>query len=290
MSLVLCTALLSAAANTGQVLDQADDYHELKQHNEVIALLESNLGGAANRLEQAEILWRLSRAYLGLADERDDAGAADSEVLSLYEKGEDYGKRAMQADSNNPWGYYWASANIGKWGQKRGILQSLFKASDMRDLLIQAIDIDPGHSDSYFVLAQLYAAVPGFGSFGNNDYAVSLARLAVDLGREQVRNGERENYPYAFTITLAENLENRGWNQRRRDREQSSKQRDYNRADTPLRRGWFYEGSLQIPAMSDNDEAKKVLDDMIREIERLPNPRIHDLDDLDKAREVRASL
>ena len=131
-----------------------------------------------------------------------------------------------RSTASGPWrripnhlGYYWQSANIGKWGQAKGILNALFKATPMRDLLQQAINQEPDHAGSYYVLGQLYAEVPGIISFGNDDYAVGLARKSIDLHEAELAAGEAEEVEHDYYIQLASHLMQRGWNERKRDRE-----------------------------------------------------------------------
>ena len=285
--LLLSTALVWGITDGIAQVDRLDNE---ENHTAARELLVTLLPQAANSSERAEVLWRLSRAELNYGGDRDDAGAADSELLEIYEQGEQYADQAIEADPDNVAGYFWKASNIGRWGQTKGVLDSLFKASDMRDLLIRAIEIDPDHADSYYVLSQLYVAVPRLISFGNNDYGVNLARKGITLMEREIAEGAREYTAYGFYIKLAEALNERGWNQRRRDREHSRRISDYQSARTQLERGWYFEGAVSIPAMSDKDEAEAVLRDVIRQLERMPNPRISDQRDLAEARELLGSL
>ena len=117
-------------------------------------------------------------------------GAKKDDLLKNYEEGEKYANQAIENFPNNPLSYYWKASNIGRWGQVKGILDSLGKAEPMQKLLIQAIDLDSDHSDSYFVLGELYDELPGWPiSFGNIDFAVSFARKSIALNDEQLGYG-----------------------------------------------------------------------------------------------------
>lgn len=286
--LLISTAVF---AQTAELLEQADELHEDEEHREVVDLLEGGLSEARNGAERAEMLWRLSRAALSIGGELEDAGASDDELLAQYEQGESYADDAIEADPENHLGYYWKSANIGRWGQTRGILNALAQAAPMRDLLARAIEIEPNHPDSYYVLGQLYAQVPGFPvSFGDTDQAVSLGRLSVDLMEEELEGGDRDEPAYDFYIQLASHLIDRGWNERRRDRRQGDKRENYQGAESPLERGFFYEGTLDIPAQDDEEEAGDVLDRVISLLESLPSPTEGQEGELEAARELRAGL
>lgn len=293
VSLVLLMLLLFAGMASAQLLvkiEQADDLVDEDRPQEAISVLEDALSDANTGAERAEVYWRLARATLNYGDQRKDAGASDGELLPMFEQGEQYGIQAVQADPRNHLSYYWQSANVGKWGQTKGVLNSLFRAGDMRDLLSRAIEIEPEHADSYYVLGQLYAQVPGFISFGNDDYAVSLARRSVDLFEAQYATGEEEDFEYDFYIQLAGHMIERNWDSRKRSGEQSKKARSYRTADNELERGFFYEGTIEIPDMRDREEAEDLLRRMIDLLQDLPVRTDGQERNLTKARELLATL
>jgi tetratricopeptide (TPR) repeat protein len=285
--LVIMAAVVTAQSATD--LEAADELIEEERPEAAIDMLESLLSGSQGA-QRAEVLWRLSSATLMLGDQRDDAGAGDDELLSIYEEGESHGEAAIEADPTNARGYYWTSANIGRWGQTKGVLNSLFRAPDMRDLLIEAVTRDPQYADSYYVLGQLYAQVPGMISFGNVEYAVSLGRKSVDLMEAELESGERDEINEAFYIQLASHLIDRDWNSRRRSRGIPAIRDSYQSASTPIERGYYYEGAAQIPDTDDAGEAEEILRDSIRRLEDVSDPTPSDTRRLNEARELLDSL
>jgi tetratricopeptide (TPR) repeat protein len=187
--------------------------------------------------------------------------------MEVYDEGMDYADRAIEADPSNNLGYYWKASNLGRWGETRGILSSLSQAKPMRNLLVKSIERDPEHSQSYYVLGLLYARVPGgFISFGNTDYAVSLGRKARDLHLEEVREEGEEMY-HPVRIELASHLIDRGWNESKREREQRAQREERSSADGVLERSFYYEGTVDIPDMSDEEEARRILEAVEDELE-----------------------
>lgn len=290
MTTVVAVVAVSAFGQFDTRLDEVDDLISVDRYDEAMAILETLEGQASGNAQRAEVYWRMSQVVLGVGDLQIDAEEDTDEILPTFERGEALADRAIEADPNNPLGYYWKAANIGKWGQTKGILDSLFKASPMRDQLVEAITRDPDHADSYYVLGQLYAKVPGVISFGNTDYAVSLARMSVDLLEEELSSGERDEFSEAFYIQLASHLIDRGWNERKRAREQAKKEDDFDAARTPLERGFHYEGTISIPRSSDADEAESILRDMIERLEARPNLRPTDTRRLAEAQELLADI
>ncbi len=291
--LVIGVALLVPAVVSAQFAESVERIDELideEKPDRAISELEALVATASTPAEQAEIYWRMASALLMRGDQRKDAGAGDDELLEIYTEGESYGRRAVEADPRNHLGYYWESANIGRWGQTKGVLDSLFRAPDMRDLLTEAITRSPDFPESYYVLGQLYAKVPGVISFGNTEYAVSLARKSVDLMEAEIRSGDREEASESFYVQLASHLIDRGWNSRRRNRGLQSIRRDYNGASSPVDKGLYYEGAISIPDTDDAAEAKAILDGVIRRLGSLSSPTPGERRQLEEARELRSGL
>ncbi len=279
----------TAAAQSADDLERVDEILEEERPEAAIEMLEGMLSGSTGE-GRGEVLWRLASATLMLGDQRDDAGAGEDELLAIYEDGEAHGEAAIEADADNALGYYWTSANIGRWGQTKGVLNSLFRAPDMRDLLTEAVTRDPEFADSYYVLGQLYAQVPGVISFGNGEYAVSLGRKSVDLMEAELRSGERDEVNEAFYIQLASHLIDRDWNSRRRTRSIRSIRDSYRSASTPIERGFYYEGAIPLPDTSDVDEAQEILTDTIGRLQAIGSPAPSDTRRLEEARELLDSL
>ena len=290
---LLCGLLLVAGVAFGQLqerLDAADEAYDADNLEEARSTLDGVLSEADSGSEEAEVYWRLSRVTLSIGDRRRDDGAGEDVLLPLFEQGESYADQAIEADPSNHLGYYWKSANIGRWGQVKGILNSLVRATPMRDLLVEAINREPDHADSYYVLSQLYEQVPGMISFGNADYAVSLGRRAMALHEEELASGEEEDFREGYQVKLAAALASRDWSEGKRRREQSDKARAYRRAESELERGFHFEGTVGIPQMSDEEEARELLDEVISDLRRRSDLSEQEERQLREAQELRRSL
>jgi tetratricopeptide (TPR) repeat protein len=290
----LCTILVLllivvplSMADFQDILDRADQLHEAEDYEQSKSYIESSLTQAASGAEKAELYWRLARAWLNLGDEAEDRGIVDEELLAYFEQGEAQAQKAIDADPSNHLGYYWKSANIGRWGQIKGILNSLFKAKPMRDLLQQAVGADPEHADSYYVLGQLFEQVPGFPvSFGDKDYAVSLGRKSLDLHEQQVKAGIEDEINYDFYTEMAKHLWERDYTAARRVREQGRKESKYRSISDPMEKNFYYEAAVSLKDMSDREEAIELISWVIRELQGLSGRTGSQDDDLKEAREV----
>jgi tetratricopeptide (TPR) repeat protein len=290
-ALLLLASLLAAPAlraDFQQDMAQADLLHKHGAHEEARALLEADLARAANGREQAEIYWRLARAWLNLGDQAEDKGVKGDALLAFFARGEELAQKGIEADPGNPLVYYWKSATVGRWGQVKGILNALAKAKPMRDLLHKALTLRPDHADSYYVLGQLFEQVPGGISFGDKDWAVSLGRKAVDLRELQVREGREPELVYDYYTELAKHLWERNWSAAKRQKEQPRKAAEYAARTDPMEKNSYYEGTLTLKDLSDREEARELVAWTVGQLQALPRRTQGEEDDLQEALEVQA--
>jgi hypothetical protein len=277
----------TAAADITQIALQVDQLHDTGMYDEARSLALDSLSSAASTKEQAELYWRASRETLELGDIADQAKRQQADILSLFTQGEGYADKAIAADPQNDLGYYWKSSNIGRGGQVKGVLNSLFLAGPMKELLVRELSLNVDRADAYYVLGQLYRELPGWPvSFGNIDSAVSLGRRAVDLRKGQVRNGTEKDYVYNFSTELAKTLYKRNWSPATRLAEQKNKAGKLSSASTPLDKASLYEATASLSPSSDRDEAKALVQSVVSELGSLPSPTAPQKKDLQKAVEV----
>jgi hypothetical protein len=285
----LLLVLLPAAAafpDVSQTAAQADALHDRGMYVEAKALVLGALSGA-DGAGQAELYWRAARETLELGDIAEKEKKPPADILALFTEGEGYADKAIAANPANDLGYYWKSSNIGRWGQVKGILNSLFKAGPMKDLLVKELSLNAERTDPYYVLGQLYRELPGWpASFGNVDAAVSLGRKAVDLRQAQVAAGTEKELVYNFATELAKTLWKRNWSSDKRKAEQAVKRSKLAAAQSPLDKASLYEGSVVLKDMSDREEAKSLVQGVISALEKLPALTAGQAKDLDKARTV----
>jgi len=274
-----------AYADNSPAADQADALHDKGMYAEARNLLNTAAADAQGGKERAELYWREAREALELGDAAEAGKKPQADILALFTEGEGYADKAIASDPQNDQGYFWKSANMGRWGQVRGILDSLSKAGPMKDLLVKEIALNPERSDPYFVLGQLYREVPGWPlSFGNVDVAVSLGRKAVEMRQAQVQAGTEKELVYSFYNELAKSLYKRDWSADKRASEQKAKGAKLAAAGTPLEKGSLYEANSDLQNMSDREEAKALVQFSVSELGKLADLTAPQAKDLQKAR------
>jgi hypothetical protein len=285
-AILLAVPLAFAGADVSAVLAQADVMHDQGSYAEAATLLVGEAASASGAA-QAELYWRAARETVEIGDIAEKAGKPQADVLAIFVQGEGYADKAIAADPRNDLGYYWKSANIGRWGQVKGVVNSLFKAQPMKDLLVKELSLNPDRTDPYYVLGELYRELPGWPvSFGNTDAAVSLGRKAVDAREAQVQNGQEKELVYNFYTELAKTLYKRNWSAATRAAEQKNKAAKLTAAATPLEKGSLYEATVTLKDISDRDEARALVQWVIAELEKAPSLTAPQKKDLGKAKDV----
>jgi hypothetical protein len=284
---LLALPVLAAFPDVPQAASQADALHDKGMYMEARTLVLGAVTSAADGAGQAELYWRAARETLELGDLAEKDKKPQADILALFTEGEGYADKAIAADPGNDLGYYWKSSNIGRWGQVKGVLNSLFKAGPMKDLLVKELSLNAERTDPYYVLGQLYRELPGWpASFGNVDAAVSLGRKAVDLRLAQFAAGTEKEFVYNFATELAKTLWKRNWSSDKRKAEQAAKASKLASAVTPLDKASLYEGTVVLKDMSDREEARALVQWAITEMVKQPALTAPQVKDLDKARTV----
>jgi tetratricopeptide (TPR) repeat protein len=285
VSILLPMTLSAMAADN---LATIDDLHDQGRYEEARALALEGIP-AASPTEKAELYWRAARETLELGDNAEDRKESKEAILKYFEEGEKYADMAIAADPQNNLGYYWKSSNIGRWGQVKGILNSLAKAQPMKELLLKDLSLDATHPDAYFVLGQLYRELPGFPlSFGDSDAAVSLGRMAVDLRSQAVQSGKEKELSYGYYLQLGKSLWKRNLSAAKRASGVAKKQAAWQSAKTPLEKGSAYEGTVRLTAVSDREEARELVNWMIAELSAMTSRTAGQEDDFKEAKETLA--
>lgn len=249
--LVAGGAAVAGADADADLLARIERLHEEDQHTTILALIDVELGRVTDTRQRAELLWRKARAQLTLADYGVWRGdLSDREGIARLEDTEATAAQAIELapDSADP--YFWKSAAMGLRGQLRGVLNSLFMASDVRDYAEMALERNPNHTEAHYLLGQLYRELPRRPlSFGNRDRAVEYGRRAVQLHEHEYRTGVVGVRYYDLYTQLADSL----W--RRNNR-------------------------------GDRDESIALLQSLVSDLEGIAAPTTRERKDLESAREL----
>lgn len=259
--LVLLLAVLTALValdftSVDDLYDAGTDYQK------VYDTLQTMLKEAKNNDEKSEVLWRLSRVCVDLGDALDEKDKSGK--YARYDEGEQYALKSIEAKPNYK-AYLWKCANVGRYGQTKGVMDSLGKVKPMKaDLKVITDDFKVlDSSEAWYTLAVLNDAVPGILG-GDSVAAVSYMRIACETIPDK--------YVYGGTYkALAEMLYARNWSASKRAKEIASLQKKWDKeTKSNFDKYAYYEGSKgadavpvwstrKLSAMSDREEALEVL-------------------------------
>lgn len=106
----------------------------------------------------------------------------DGPALPYLEAGLTHAERAAQLADDNPEAHYWQAVLMGRIGEERGILQSLFMVDDIMRAVQRTLELDPEHGGAHLVASQVYRKAPGWPlSVGDRKKALEHALEAVRL-------------------------------------------------------------------------------------------------------------
>ncbi len=160
VALLLGLMGLAVAQEVGELMGKADalwpqrgDMAKLKESME---LYEKVL---AQDSINVEALWRLSRACWWLGTH-----SPEEQKLAIFEKGIEYGKRAILLKEDCAPCHYWLGVNYGVYGEAKGVLKSLSLVDPIREEMNRVIQLEPGfmHGGAYRILGRMAYKLPWF--------------------------------------------------------------------------------------------------------------------------------
>jgi hypothetical protein len=265
----------------------ADCLHDEGKYADAKAILLGAVGTVSGE-EASELYWRASRETQEIGDIAGKEKKSKTQAILFFNEGEGYADMAIQSDPSDDLGYFWKSvAILGRLGQERGLINALSKVDPIKDLLFEVLSINPDRAIAWFVLGQVYRELPGWPiSVGNTDFAVSLGRKAVALNALQASAGSEKGASYNFQTELAKSLYRRNWSAAKRLEEHTNKAAKLQEAMTTFEKGTLFEATVRLIDESDRQEAKSIVQEVIANMEVLPDPTASQRRDLLNAKVV----
>lgn len=166
----------------------------------------------------------------------------DEPALPHLQEGLTYAERASEVDDANPNAHYWRGVLMGRIGEERGILQSLFMVGDIMRAVERTLELDPEHGGAHLLASQVYRKAPGWPlSLGNRAKALEHALEAVRLNPDATNR----------MLNLAEAY----LNDRQRDKAIETLQQVLEMRLTP---------GDEVTSQMDKDRAAELLDELTR--------------------------
>src|SRR5437879_6991700 len=116
------------------------------------------LEDALKRESQVETMIMLSYVSFLWGDVR---ATTPEEKLAAYARGRELGKRAVELAPRNHDAHLWYAINMGRWGQTKGVLRSLFLLPTLREEIEILLQLDPRSVRAHSLAGNVYTEVPG---------------------------------------------------------------------------------------------------------------------------------
>lgn len=147
--------------------DQTPANNALKKYENILSLEPDNY----------DALWQASRILLWIGDH-----SPEEEQVEIYQKGMDYGKKAIDLYPEGIEAHYWYGSNIARYGSARGIFKSLQYISPLVEVMEKLIKLDPQHHKAYMVLGIIYQQAPPWPvSVGDLDKSEEYLKRAISI-------------------------------------------------------------------------------------------------------------
>jgi len=132
-----------------------------------------------------EASWKHARAgyWLGTHTE------SDEKKLEIYKKGIDLVKRAVKIDEKSVACHFWLGVSYGKYGQAKGIMNSLALIDPIKKEFNRVIELDETFEGGggHRALGWMYAKVPGVAG-GSNEKAIEHLKKAIEIAKSRLLN------------------------------------------------------------------------------------------------------
>jgi len=145
------------------------------RYDQAVMLYEKAL---AVRPNDYYILWKLSDMYENYGE---ILGEKEKQrKITLWEKGAEYGRRAVEANPGGKEGHFFYMANMGASARIRGAWTSILKFRKIKKEMDKTLELDPDYPPVLVARAQYLTEMPAiFG--GNEQEAVRLYKRALEL-------------------------------------------------------------------------------------------------------------
>ena len=103
-------------------------------------------------------MWRKGRDLERIGENQKKS----SEKIEFFEKARKTLEESIKIDPKIPDAHYWLGVTLGRIGQTRGILRSLFLLEPLHRQMRETLSLDPDYEPAIHVLGEIYRELPRF--------------------------------------------------------------------------------------------------------------------------------
>ena len=108
--------------------------------------------------EDAELLWRLSRAYVCMGEVSDEA-----RQIKVFKTAEAYARRCLAVDSTKPEGHTWLAGALGYEAWYSGVSEQIRTSQELLREVEYALRLNPNDDIAYSIKGSFYRALGNVG-------------------------------------------------------------------------------------------------------------------------------
>ncbi len=144
-----------------------DGRHSHKAYAAAVAQYESALkmGGLSDK-EQADIYAKIAEAWFN----RGELTKKESEKIELYEQGQAAAEKGLKLNNDSVPCIFWRISNMGRAGETRGVMRSLFMLPEVKREYARCLKLDPDYADCILAQAMIDVMLPSIAG-GDTDRA-----------------------------------------------------------------------------------------------------------------------
>ncbi|MCR4396237.1 MAG: hypothetical protein NUW07_05840 [Candidatus Saccharicenans sp.] len=111
-----------------------------------------------------EVLWKVSRGYVDVADLMTGSGKEiEKQKFDMYLKAERYARQAIAVNPNDTWGHFYLSAALGKKVLMLGKKEQIDASKEVKKAVDKAIELDPNNDLAYHALGRWHRRMAEIG-------------------------------------------------------------------------------------------------------------------------------
>ena len=184
LAVVLALTSLSAGATDVDFnsLDQLYWHrNEGRNLDEHLSRIDALLAGADP--SDPQLQWRKCRALIRRGEKREKK----SDRIDAYASARGECGKSLAAAPDSAGTHFWLGVAMGRWGEAKGVLRSLFLIRPIRREMQAALRLDPGYGGAHRVLGEMLWQIPGFAG-GDKKKAIEEFEAAVRLWPDHIEN------------------------------------------------------------------------------------------------------
>ncbi len=170
-----CPRCINDGSAISWSLQKADELHAALKPKEALVELLKVLDRDPHH---AEALSKIARVYIDFGDMIPEVTPDwEAKRLKQYQTAEQYARRAVKADANLNWGYFYVAASLGSIAAVSPVAKQIDLAGEIRGFVEKALELDPQNGFAYHLYGVWHRKMAEIGKMQRVLASVFIGRL-----------------------------------------------------------------------------------------------------------------